>query len=240
MFRALILVVGLAMAAIACGDEEPELTLPATTPSTTTTGSTEERADEPTTTDTEATDSTADDTEPGDDGAFTPTTVQFDPEDPPDQATLNRLVLEAVEAEFFNALWCWENTTTCDLDSHVGPSITASRRAALQADFERSFPDGTGNYTPGAGDGVVEVEVSAFADQEFNLDDDRFRLVGAVVTCDIYVGTYNYPDADDVNLNVGQLAEYRVWQEDTGVLKVAQQSITEQGEAELCEVLAES
>ena len=54
MFRALILVVGLATAAIACGDEEPELTLPATTPSTTTTESTEERADEPTTTDTDA------------------------------------------------------------------------------------------------------------------------------------------------------------------------------------------
>lgn len=197
-----LLVALLVLAVLAgCGEPERELSLPETVddPADTSTETSAETTlpDESVASpEAEAASST---TEPPEDEAFTPVTVQFDPDDPPDQATLDRLVFGAIEAEFHNVLWCWENAAVCDLGHHVGPSATEARRAAIESDFLASFTD----------DGVHQIEVQALSDQEFNLGDGDSRLVGAVVACEEYRGTYSYPDAagDDLDLDVGQVTE---------------------------------
>jgi hypothetical protein len=176
-------------------------------------------------------------------GEFEAKTVRFDPDNPPSQSELEDLVFAAVEADFSNLLWCWENADTCDVARDLGPAIAEPREIEIKQAHSQFIADGA-LYTRSEIDAVYRAEVLATTDGEFEFGvDNNFRLLGAVSTCEVFAGPYFIPAKDGQPEQVvddealSYMAEYRVWQGLDGVLRVASRLFNEQGAVEDCDSL---
>jgi hypothetical protein len=175
------------------------------------------------------------------DQIYTPRTVRFDPDSPPDQAELEDLVFDAVSADFENSFWCWGNTEVCNVERHLGPAVAGSRVAQLEHDLETYLSEG-GVYKAGDLDGIYRVEVLATTDRGYDLgSDNQFRAVGDVVACEAYNGTYFVPHEDGTPREVindepaGFITTFQVWQDREGVLRVFSRAFQEEGGVEVCD-----
>jgi len=177
----------------------------------------------------------------GQDSDFVPETVRFDPDNPPDQSELEELVFQAVEADFSNLLWCWENADSCDLRRDLGPAIAEPREIEIGVIHSQFLADGA-LYTRSELDAVYLVEVLASSEGEFTFGpNNSFRALGAVSACEVFAGPYFVPARDgqpERLLNddaLSYIVEYYVWQSIDGVLRVANRSVDEQGSVEGCD-----
>jgi hypothetical protein len=195
---------------------------------------------------TEASESTSDtEADAPDEGAgeFEAKTVRFDPDNPPSQSELEDLVFAAVEADFSNLLWCWENADICDVARDLGPAIAEPREIEIKQAHGQFIADGA-LYTRSEVDAVYRVDVLATTDGEFEFGlDNNFRLLGSVSTCEVFAGPYYIPAKDGQPEQViddealSYMAEYRVWQGLDGVLRVASRLFNEQGAVDDCDSL---
>lgn len=217
-----------------CSSQDSEVSFP--TPSSETTTSTTDdgspdSVESPTTTSSEPAE---------DNDGFTPVTVWFDPNEPIDDDQLSKYVFDAVEAETHNIFWCWANPATCDLELHIGPSSTDDRLRTLQGTFDRAFPDAVGEYVRSDEDLVYSVDVTPINNQEFDIASGEFRFIGIAVSCEVFRGTFVYPDSEDVKMDIGQVTEYRIWQEAEGAVLVSERAVDQQGGGEECDQYLET
>jgi hypothetical protein len=180
---------------------------------------------------------TPDEPAAGDD-IFTPRTVQFDPDNPPDQSELEDLAFDAVKADFENSFWCFANTEICDVETHLGPAVVFSRLDDLVANLETYRSEG-GIYKAGDLDGIYPVDVFATAERDY--DFGRFRAVGEVTACEIYNGIYFAPNDDGTPKEIlndepaAYITNLMVWQDREGVLRVGSRGFEEEGGLEICD-----
>jgi hypothetical protein len=183
---------------------------------------------------------TPDEPAAGDD-AFTPRTVQFDPDNPPDQNELEELVFDAVKADFENSLWCWANTKICDAEKHLGPAVASPRLGQLEGELKTYRSEG-GIYQAGDLDNIFPVDVLATVERGYDVGrNNSFRAVAEVTACEVYSGTYFIPNDDGTPKEVlndeqaGAITSFSVWQDREGVLRVASRGFDEQGDVEICD-----
>lgn len=241
------LLVSAALFLAACGsDATTDLSLPDAAPEVTTSavdsqGITEEATSAPTSEPESSAGDTASTAEPAEE--FVATTVRFDPDNPPDQAEFEDLVFAAVEADFFNVLWCWENADICNVERDLGPAIAEPRVIEINQTHSQFVADGA-LYRRSKVDAIYRSEVLASPEGEFEFGEgNQYRLLGAVRTCEVFGGPYFVPSQDGQSEEVlddsavSYRVEYRVWQDTTGVLRVAGRSFEQQEAVEDCDSL---
>jgi hypothetical protein len=172
---------------------------------------------------------------------FTPRTVQFAPDNPPDQNELEELVFDAVRADFENSLWCWANTKICDAEKHLGPAVAALRLGQIEGDLKTYRSEG-GIYEAGDLDDIHPVEVLASAESPYELgSNNELRDLAEVIACEVYSGTYFAPNDDGTPKEVfndepaAYITSFSVWQDREGVLRVAGRGFDEEGGVEICD-----
>jgi hypothetical protein len=175
------------------------------------------------------------------DANFTPRTVQFDPDNPPDQNELEDLAFDAVKADFENSLWCWANTKICDAEKDLGPAVGRTRLSQLKTDLETYRSEG-GIYEAGDLDDIYPVDVLATAERDYDVgSDNSFRAVADVTACEVFSGMYFAPNDDGTPKEVfndepaAYVTNFTVWQDREGVLRVASKRFEEQGGVEICD-----
>jgi hypothetical protein len=183
---------------------------------------------------------TPDEPAAGDD-IFTPRTVQFDPDNPPDQSELEDLAFDAVKADFENSFWCWANTEICDVEKHLGPGVVHTRLSQLKTDLETYRSEG-GIYQAGDLDNIYPVEVLASSEFLYEVGtNNEWRGLAEVTACEVYNGTFFIPNDDGTPKEVlndeqaGAITNFSVWQDREGVLRVASKRFEEQGGVEICD-----